>query len=155
MILDGGACSGRGREHRGRSLAAGCGAAAGPGGLPRDAIEAVTGPLGDAQADPARPSSPGQLLSHYAPGLPVRLNAVGVGSDQALLAYGPGRPQGAVITANLSPAGDPAEAARNLFAMLRALDHSGASAIAVTPIPGSGLAEAIRDRLRRAAAPRS
>ena len=55
---------------------------------------------------------------------------------------------------NLSPTGDLAEAARNLFAMLRELDRSGAARIAVMPIPAEGLGEAIRDRLRRAAAPR-
>jgi L-threonylcarbamoyladenylate synthase len=52
---------------------------------------------------------------------------------------------------NLSPTGDLAEAARNLFAMLRRLDASGATRIAVVPIPGEGLGEAIRDRLARAA----
>jgi L-threonylcarbamoyladenylate synthase len=34
---------------------------------------------------------------------------------------------------------------------LRALDASGAGAIAVMPIPLAGLGEAINDRLRRAA----
>ncbi|HEY3890486.1 MAG TPA: Sua5 family C-terminal domain-containing protein, partial [Bradyrhizobium sp.] len=47
--------------------------------------------------------------------------------------------------------GDLAEAAANLFGYLRALDLSGAHAIAVTPIPHHGLGEAINDRLRRAA----
>ena len=46
------------------------------------------------------------------------------------------------------------EAAANLFAHLRALDASGAAAIAVMPVPADGLGEAINDRLRRAAAPR-
>jgi L-threonylcarbamoyladenylate synthase len=45
------------------------------------------------------------------------------------------------------------EAAANLFAMLRELDKS-ATHIAVSPIPGHGIGEAINDRLRRAAAPR-
>jgi len=45
------------------------------------------------------------------------------------------------------------EAARNLFAMLHELD-AAAAAIAVAPIPSTGLGEAINDRLRRAAAPR-
>ena len=61
---------------------------------------------------------------------------------------------GAGRTLNLSPSGDLAEAAANLFAMLRALDADGAKAIAVMPIPAWGLGEAINDRLRRAAAPR-
>jgi L-threonylcarbamoyladenylate synthase len=101
-----------------------------------------------------RPTSPGQLASHYAPRLPVRLDATSVEPDEALLAFGPNPPAGALATLNLSPTADLAEAARNLFAMLRELDLSGASRIAVMPIPAEGLGEAIRDRLRRAAAPR-
>jgi L-threonylcarbamoyladenylate synthase len=38
--------------------------------------------------------------------------------------------------------------------MLHELDATGASVIAVEPIPFDGLGEAINDRLRRAAAPR-
>jgi L-threonylcarbamoyladenylate synthase len=56
---------------------------------------------------------------------------------------------------NLSPTGDLIEAAANLFAALRALDQTGTKGIAVMPIPEQGLGEAINDRLRRAAAPRS
>jgi L-threonylcarbamoyladenylate synthase len=52
---------------------------------------------------------------------------------------------------NLSPTSDLQEAAAHLFAMLRALDASDASAIAVMPIPSRGLGEAINDRLARAA----
>ena len=55
---------------------------------------------------------------------------------------------------DLSPRGDLAEAAANLFAFLRELDDSGARAIAVAPIPHEGLGAAINDRLARAAAPR-
>ena len=55
---------------------------------------------------------------------------------------------------DLSPRRDLAEAAANLFAMLRALDRSGAASIAVAPIPRRGLGLAINDRLERAAAPR-
>jgi L-threonylcarbamoyladenylate synthase len=54
----------------------------------------------------------------------------------------------------LSPHGDLREAAANLFAMLRALDKN-AGAIAVSPIPQTGLGEAINDRLSRAAAPKT
>ncbi len=46
------------------------------------------------------------------------------------------------------------EAAARLFGALRQLDASGAACIAIVPIPGHGLGEAIVDRLRRAAAPR-
>ena len=124
-----------------------------PGGLDRAALERLVGPLAE-HADEILPRSPGQLASHYAPRLPLRLEALEVGPGEALLAFGPDPPPGGVAVRNLSPAGDPAEAARNLFAMLRELDASGAVGIAVMPIPAEGLGEAVRDRLRRAAAPR-
>jgi L-threonylcarbamoyladenylate synthase len=96
--------------------------------------------------------SPGQLARHYAPGRPMRLNAVDRRPGEALLAFGPGAPSGTGIL-NLSPAGDLAEAAANLFRMLRALDQPAYAAIAVMPIPEAGLGEAINDRLTRAATP--
>lgn len=123
------------------------------GGMAREAVEAVIGAVATG-TDAARPASPGQLASHYAPRLPVRLDAVDVSGDEALLAFGPAGPGGARVTLNLSKAGDLAEAARNLYAMMRALDESGASGIAVSPIPMTGLGAALNDRLRRAAAPR-
>jgi L-threonylcarbamoyladenylate synthase len=127
-----------------------------PGGVTRAALEAAIGPL----ADPAPPGatearrSPGQLASHYAPTRPLRLDVDTVAADEALLAFGPEPLEGAAETLNLSARGDLAEAAANLFAMLRALDRPEFRAIAVMPIPGHDLGEAIRDRLIRAAAPR-
>ena len=44
------------------------------------------------------------------------------------------------MTLNLSPRGDLMEAAANLFSHLRALDASGAKAIAVMPVPHEGWA---------------
>jgi L-threonylcarbamoyladenylate synthase len=81
----------------------------------------------------------------------LRLDATEVEPDEALLAFGPEEPQGALMTINLSAAADLAEAATKLFAGLRMLDQSGASRIAVMSIPDQGLGEAINDRLRRAA----
>ena len=98
-----------------------------------------------------RGASPGQLASHYAPGTPLRLDATTVRPDEALLAFGGEAPAGARVTLNLSPSGNLEEAAAKLFAALRELDRTGASAIAVMPIPLTGLGEAINDRLRRAA----
>ena len=119
-----------------------------PGGLDRAAIEAaVGGPLLDAEADVRR--SPGRLALHYAPDAPVRLDAEGPRSGEAYLGFGEA-PMGPMVF-NLSPASDLREAAANLFAMLRAADRLGPSAIAVARIPETGLGEAINDRLRRAA----
>jgi L-threonylcarbamoyladenylate synthase len=85
----------------------------------------------------------------------LRLNAGHVAAGEALLAFGEAAVRGvdqALAVRNLSASGDLVEAATNLFAMLAELDTSGASAIAVMPIPEQGLGEAINDRLTRAAA---
>ena len=96
--------------------------------------------------------APGQLSSHYAPGAEVRLNVSDTRPGEVLLGFGPNAPDGA---ANLSDKGDTVEAAANLYRMLRELDQPDVAAIAVMPIPEDGLGEAINDRLRRAAAPRT
>jgi L-threonylcarbamoyladenylate synthase len=117
-----------------------------PGAVTRAEIEALIGPLSEADADARR--SPGRLSRHYAPNLPLRLNAEEPRRDEVWLGFG--RTGGAGF--NLSPEGDLVEAAANLFAYLRAADRSqGAAGIAVAPIPDVGLGEAINDRLRRAA----
>jgi L-threonylcarbamoyladenylate synthase len=128
-----------------------------PGGVTRAALEAEIGALAIPAAPYADhpPRSPGQLASHYAPVRPLRLDVATVAADEALLAFGPQPLEGAAETLNLSPSGDLEEAAANLFAMLRALDRPEFRAIAVMPVPGHGLGEAIRDRLIRAAAPRT
>jgi L-threonylcarbamoyladenylate synthase len=158
LILDGGRCR-IGLESTVLDLSAGQPRLLRPGGVTRAALEAELGPLATAADDPGRaPRGPGQLASHYAPARPLRLDAHAVAADEALLAFGPEplpQPlQGAAATLNLSRAGDLEEAAANLFWMLRRLDLPGHRAVAVMPIPGSGLGEAIRDRLARAAAPR-
>jgi L-threonylcarbamoyladenylate synthase len=121
------------------------------GGLTVEAIEAAVGPLAPAAADGRAPRSPGRLASHYAPQLPLRLNATEVAADEALLAFGPKVPAGAHACLNLSPGCDLVEAAANLFRHLHALDASGARAMAAMPVPDEGLGRAINDRLRRAA----
>jgi L-threonylcarbamoyladenylate synthase len=94
------------------------------------------------------------LRSHYAPTLPVRLDATSSHEGEALLAFGPDAPSGFDEVLWLSRSGDLAEAAANLFGMLRRLDRPCFTGIAVMPIPGHGLGRAINDRLFRAAAPR-
>src|ERR1039458_7924401 len=124
-----------------------------PGGLPREQIERVLGqPLAMAAMVDDAPLAPGMLSSHYAPKARLRLDADAAQPDEALLAFGPAPAAG--VTLNLSPRGDLIEAAANLFSHLRALDASGAKAIAVMTVPHEGLGEAINDRLARAAAPR-
>jgi L-threonylcarbamoyladenylate synthase len=152
LILDGGPCL-VGVESTVLDLSGNRPTLLRPGGATREAIEAVVGAIAVSDAIPSGESarkSPGQLASHYAPSRPVRLEAAEVGPDEGLLAFGPTPPAGAMLTLNLSPTGDLAQAAANLFAMLRALDRPGIGRIAVMPIPQTGLGLAINDRLRRA-----
>lgn len=111
---------------------------------------------------PDQPKSPGMLLKHYAPKTALRLNAVDMKKDEALLAFGSLRFMGvegggfaknlpATRVLNLSEEGDLEEAAGNLFAMLHQLDRQGFKRIAVMNIPQTGLGIAINDRLSRAA----
>ena len=125
-----------------------------PGGISREDIEQVLG-MNLGEAVPGnQPSSPGQLVSHYAPKAGIRLNADMVEPGEALLAFGPTPLPTDGPMVNLSPKGNVHEAATRLFAALRELDASGCEGIAVMPIPDDGLGEAINDRLSRAAAPR-
>jgi L-threonylcarbamoyladenylate synthase len=123
-----------------------------PGAVTLEALTDLLGPI--ALPGSAQPKSPGMLASHYAPRLPVRLAATEARPGEGLLAFGPDAPPGFAEVLWLSRSGDLAEAAANLFAMLRRLDRPSFTAIAVMPIPEHGLGRAINDRLRRAAAPR-
>lgn len=118
-----------------------------PGSVTRSEIEALIGPLAEAEADARR--SPGRLARHYAPNAPVRLDVTEPRAGEVLLGFGDG-PEGP-DSIWLSRSGDLAEAAANLFSALRAADARSPTAIAVAPIPDHGLGEAINDRLRRAA----
>jgi L-threonylcarbamoyladenylate synthase len=148
MILDGGPCR-VGVESTVLDLSGERAVLLRPGGATREDIEAAIGPVALAEPgdDEFAPRSPGRLAAHYAPGLPLRMNATTAGAGEALLGFS-GTPGAA---ADLSPSGDLVEAAANLFAMLRALDRPPHAGIAVAPIPEHGLGLAINDRLRRAA----
>lgn len=118
-----------------------------PGPVTQAQISAILGERGEAVASNGKVEAPGQLASHYAPGKPVRLEAARAQPGEFHIGFGvvPGH-------ASLSEAGDLAEAAARLYAVL----HQAASApeprIAVAPIPDLGIGAAINDRLRRAAA---
>ncbi|MFW5798762.1 MAG: Sua5 family C-terminal domain-containing protein, partial [Planctomycetota bacterium] len=122
--------------------------------------ERVVGPLRHPDADPARPTAPGQCSRHYAPRTPLVLcededEAPGV-PRAGLLApappKGPGRFEAVEV---LSTDGDLLEAASNLFAAMHRLDAMGLDLIVALRAPEQGLGLAINDRLRRAAHARS
>jgi L-threonylcarbamoyladenylate synthase len=125
------------------------------GGVTLEALRAVVPTIAaETHEAGAAPRSPGQLLSHYAPELPLRLDAAAVDGTEALLAFGAPL-AGAALVYRLSDRGDLTQAAARLFAGLRHLDTEGRArglrGIAAMPIPATGLGRAINDRLQRAA----
>ena len=128
-------------------------------GIESTIVAATGGPLrllrrGPIEVDAEEASgaieAPGMLARHYAPTKPLRLDAIGAQDDEFLIGFGP-----VAGNVSLSKSGNLTEAAAHLFDLLHEADCARQSRIAVAPIPGDGLAAAIRDRLRRAAAPRS
>ncbi|PWJ10328.1 L-threonylcarbamoyladenylate synthase [Jannaschia seohaensis] len=123
------------------------------GGVTAEEIEAVLGRPLPRDLTPGRVQAPGQLSSHYAPGLPVRLDVTEPSADAVLVGFGP-----VAGDLTLSASGDLREAAAALFDTLHQAELRaralGRGRIDVAPIPERGLGRAIADRLRRAAAPR-
>jgi len=129
------------------------------GGIAVEDLEKIAGPMIIKPHSSSNPQAPGMLKSHYAPRIPMvigkpedylemhsadevgcirfRKPAVGVPEAQQLV---------------LSPAGNYQEAARRLFAGMRALDGQSLSIIVAELLPEEGLGRAINDRLRRASA---
>ncbi len=161
-LLDGGACA-VGVESTIVDLSRAHPTLLRPGGLARETIEAIVGPL--AAPDEAAPAAPGTLASHYAPRAEVI--AVALADVMATVAANAGRriavlaPAAAfrawpMMTARAYPLPDDlAGMARELYSALRDLDARGDVDVIVAALPPMvGLGEAVGDRLRRAAGPR-
>ncbi|QJW90649.1 threonylcarbamoyl-AMP synthase [Spirosoma taeanense] len=125
------------------------------GGMALEQIEAIVGPVDVQHHSTSNPKAPGMLSSHYAPRKPLRLLAPGESPAPSQRAgalvfrepFGGIDPQYQRV---LSPTGDLIEAAKNLFAYLRALDNLDLDVIYAEPLPNQGLGWAMNDRLRRA-----
>jgi len=159
-VLDGGKCD-VGVESTIVDLSRGQPVLLRPGGMPREAIEAIVGPL--AAADAAAPAAPGTLASHYAP----RAEVIAVEPDEVPAAVRAASGKIAVLAPRsaFGPWGelavlayplpdDLAGMARELYAALRDLDTAGVDVVIAALPPAVGLGEAVGDRLRRAAGPR-
>lgn len=117
-----------------------------PGPISADALAEVLGCASQPVISHAI-EAPGQLASHYAPGKPVRLDAMTAEPDEFHIGFGP-----VAGLVSLSSEGDPIEAASKLYALLHEAARSEFARIAVAPVPDAGVGAAINDRLRRAAA---
>jgi L-threonylcarbamoyladenylate synthase len=147
LIVDGGPCT-VGIESTVLDLTGARAVILRPGSITPEDIAKIIGAVAVGTSDPSAPKSPGQLAAHYAPSLPLRMNAAHAGESEALLGFGTA--PGAAL--NLSPTGDLKEAAANLFGMIRKLDDAARyTGIAVMPVPLEGIGAAINDRLERAA----
>ncbi|GHU25085.1 threonylcarbamoyl-AMP synthase [Spirochaetia bacterium] len=160
MILDGGP-TGIGVESTILDLSADHPRILRPGGTTREQIESLIGPVELFSGFSTAPTAPGQLKSHYAPRTALEcFEKVPALKDAAYLFFdGRSRDQWReqhTIPVDerrirvLSEDGSLTEAAANLFALLHALDTSGADIIYVQRVPDQGLGTAINDRLSRA-----
>jgi L-threonylcarbamoyladenylate synthase len=138
-----------------------------PGGVSREAIEALIGPLQKTAAASLRRRSPGTRYRHYSPRAAVQL--IDPAQPEGLwhtvaAALQRGQRVGCILH-RLEPSAVPpgvtvrrvpggvADYARALFSSLRALDALGVDLIVVEGVPEEGLGVAVMDRLRRASAP--
>jgi L-threonylcarbamoyladenylate synthase len=99
-----------------------------------------------ARSEATKVEAPGQLAAHYAPSKPLRIDVSSAAPDEWHIGFGEIRGD-----VTLSTAGDLAEAASRLFALLHEADAQPRARIAVAPVPATGIGMAINDRLRRAA----
>jgi L-threonylcarbamoyladenylate synthase len=144
-VLDGGACL-RGlestivalRDKGGWSLLR-------EGPVTREELEEV---LGQPPVDGGSGiEAPGQLARHYSPGKLLRMDALAAQDGEFMIGFG-----AVAGDCNLSPSGDLAEAAAQLYRCLHQAAAAPQPRIAVAPIPTQGIGMAINDRLRRAGA---
>ena len=145
MILDGGPCS-AGLESTIVAVRENGWQILRPGPVTAEMIAALVGSPSVPVANTGI-EAPGQLVSHYAPAKPVRLNAETAEPGEWLIGFG-----AIAGDDNLSQGSDLNHAAANLFDALHKADASERHAIAIAPIPLHGIGEAINDRLARAAA---
>lgn len=134
-----------------------------PGAITRTDLERTLGVRvhpGATRSDAIRRPqlAPGQLPRHYSPRTPVTLHArlrrtAAARGDrkEAWVFFAQPRGLRGPSIFWLDASGRPAHAARQLFAVLRRVDAGGFDRIHLERAPGKGIADAINDRLERAA----
>ena len=108
-----------------------------PGGLPREALEALLGPL-----EVGNTPAPGTLAAHYAPLAGVFISRQPAADAERF------RQQGRRV--RVLAAGPPDEHARRLYRELRRADADGIEIVVAERAEEAGLGVAINDRLQRA-----
>jgi L-threonylcarbamoyladenylate synthase len=93
--------------------------------------------------------APGQLNSHYSPGIPVYMNKTKPKFNGAFITFGK-KFKNVKNNFNLSKSGNLNEAANNLYRIMRNIKKKGFQSIAVCKIQNYGIGGAINERLRKA-----
>jgi len=137
-----------------------------PGAVPREAIEAVIGPLAESQTLNDTLTSPGMMKSHYAPRASLEVYDLETlikthAEDNSAFLFFDGasrdkwkkkrkQPHESLSIKVLSETGNITEAAARFFQYLHELDKPEISRIYAQFAPGKGLGAAINDRLQKA-----
>lgn len=129
------------------------------GSLPKAELEKVIGPVAEKINTSSNPKAPGQLAVHYAPRKklvlvnPADTDALArLPRPYTLITFGNlfGTTDAAMVF-SLSETGDLSEAARKFYGTLRLADAAENPLIVSAYLPEGGMADALNDRLRRAA----
>lgn len=118
-----------------------------PGAITKEMIKQVFEKNIENHAGKSEVKAPGLLNSHYSPKAKISINSI-AGPGEGFLALSKFKtPTGAIRLASPSSL---EQYARDLYSALRSADRQGLEKITVFVPEGSGLAEAIRDRLTKA-----
>ena len=119
------------------------------GGLEISSIQSALNKKIQINNNPSKVSAPGQYKLHYSPGIPIRLNAKKIKTNEAYLLIKKNKETKSNYFF-LSKTGNLKEAAKNLYSTLRKIRGKNYKSIAVSKIPNKGLGRTINDRLIRA-----
>lgn len=153
FILDGGSCS-VGLESTIVGIENGEAIIHRLGGVAVEDIERIAGKVKLDLNSSSNPKAPGQLSSHYAPRKKIIIGNIGslmknhYGERIGILSFKTNYVSD--YSCVLSPQGSVAEAAQNIFGMLRSLDQEPVDIILAEYVPDEGHGRAINDRLFRA-----
>jgi len=155
IILDGGSCS-IGVESTILEITNSDNFLLRPGGIPIEDIEEIVGKVTVKNVVIETPNSPGQLIIHYAPKIPIQFYDENKVEEYRNLKLGGIFLKEIMnetlfrVTKILSPKGEYREAASNLFTVMHDLENQNLDMILVEPIEKVGLGTAIMDRLTKA-----
>ncbi len=120
-----------------------------PGAITEEMIELTLEKKSEKNFEKLEIKAPGLLHSHYAPKAKIYFNSIAEPGEGFLALSKFQTPAGAIRLASPTTL---EQYAKDLYSALRSADHQGLAKVVVQLPEGPGLAEALRDRLTKAAA---